>query len=180
MILGFQFVGHVVDDLATGCQPFLVTYSGGAHHVEALNTTSLGNQLAEGDQNANLADIRTIREKEKLRFPTDINQTCITIHRYAVLCHALFQGAGDPHPFVEALWKLATSMQNAAPFIVDKYMQLHAPALANVYFPSILRAVQVLAHEYLQQVQVNRMAGVTGVDLPDFRDLLSDLRRGTF
>lgn len=180
MILGFQFAGYGIDDFSTGCQPFLVTYSGGAHHVEVLNAASLGNQLAEGDQNANLADIRTIREKEKLRFPTDISQTCITMFRYAVLCQALFQGVGDPHPFVETLWKLAQSMQNAAPFIFDKYLQLHSPALASVYFPSILRTVQVLTQEYLQQVGVNEASGITGVDLPDFRDLVSDLRRGTF
>ena len=92
----------------------------------------------------------------------------------------MFQGAGAPHPFFESLWKMALAMENAAPFIVDKYMQLHAPALTRVYFPSILRTVQVLVREYLQQVQVNKEVGITGIDMPEFRDLLSDLRRGTF
>jgi hypothetical protein len=68
MILGFQFAGHGMDDFSTWSQPFLVTYSGGAHHVEALNAASLGNQQAEGDQNENLADIRTIGER-KIAFP---------------------------------------------------------------------------------------------------------------
>ena len=33
MIVSFQFVGHGVDDLATGCQPFLVTYTGSANQL---------------------------------------------------------------------------------------------------------------------------------------------------
>lgn len=181
MILGFQFVGHHgVDDLSTGCQPFLVTYSGGAHHIEALAVASLGNQLAQGDHNANLADIRTIREKERLRFPADINHTGITIYRYAVLCQTLFQGPGEPNTFVEAVWKFAHNMQNAAPFIVEKYLQVQAPSVASVYFPCVVRTMKVIVHEFLQQVEVNAQANYDGLELPDFRDLLSDLRRGTF
>ena len=147
MILGFQFKGHGVDDLSSGCQPFQVTYTGGAHHMEALNVASMGNQLVqEGDHNANLPDIQTIREKEKLRFLTDINQVCITFSRYAVLCQALFQGLGEPSTFVETLWKFANEMQNATPFIVDKFLQLHLPALTNIYYPSIIRTMQVLMY----------------------------------
>ena len=73
MILGFQFVGHGVDDLGSGCQPFQVAYSGGANHIDALEAASLSNQLTQGDQNANLADIRMIRDKERLKFPSDIS-----------------------------------------------------------------------------------------------------------
>ena len=180
MIVGFQFVGHGVDDLGSGCQPFQVSYSGGAHHMETLNAASLGKQLSQGDQNANLADIRIIREKEKVKFPTDISQTCITLYRYAVLCQVLFQGAGAANPFVAAIWTLANAMQNAAPFIAEKYQQVYTPMLASVYYPSIIRAVQVGAHEYLQHVGINAQDGHTGIDLPDFRTLVSDLRRGTF
>ena len=32
MVNGLQFVGHGVDDLATGCQPFMVVYSGNTNH----------------------------------------------------------------------------------------------------------------------------------------------------
>ena len=99
--------------------------------MEALNAASLGNQLSQGEQNANLADIRTIREKEKVKFPTDVSQTCITMFRYAVLCQALFQGTGDPNPFVESLWKFATALQNSAPFIAEKYQQVYTPAVAS-------------------------------------------------
>jgi hypothetical protein len=52
MVNGFQFVGHGADDLGTGCQPFLVAYSGGTHHLQALANASIGNQLEQGDQNA--------------------------------------------------------------------------------------------------------------------------------
>ena len=63
MINGFQFVGHHgVDDLMTGCQPYLVVYSGSAHHQQAL--ANISQQLAQGDhQNASLADYHTLREK---------------------------------------------------------------------------------------------------------------------
>ena len=180
MVLSFQFVGHGVDDLNTGCQPFLVTYAGGAHHVEALATASLGNQLSAGDHQANLADIRTIREKERLKFPIDVNQACTTIMRYAVLCQALFQGANGPNAFVDTVWKFANTMQNAAPFIVEKHLQVQSPAIANMYYPCVIRTMQVLVHEFLQQVETNDPPGYDGLDMPDFRDLVSDLRRGTF
>lgn len=108
MITGFQFVGHGVDDLGSGCQPFQVVYSGGANHVEALEVASLSNQLNQGNHNANLSDVRTIREKEILKFLTDISQTCITLYRFAVLCQAMFQDVSGPeNPLVAAQWKLA-------------------------------------------------------------------------
>ena len=180
MLLSFQFVGHGVDDLNTGCQPFLVTYACGAHHVEALATASLGNQMSQGDHQANLADIRTIREKERIKFATDVNQACITVMRYAVLCQALFQGTNGPNAFVDTVWKFANTMQNAAPFIVEKYLQVQSPAIANMYYPCVIRTMQVLVHEFLQQVETNDPPGYDGLDMPDFRDLVSDLRRGTF
>ena len=68
MIMGLQVVGHGIDDLATGCQPFMVTYSGSANHLEALAAASLGNQLAQGEQSASLGDYREIREREKCVF----------------------------------------------------------------------------------------------------------------
>ena len=72
----------------------------------------MANQLSQGEQNASLADIRTITE------------VCITLFRYAVLCQSLFQGVGPPHPFVEALWGTAVGLQNITPFVTDRYQEL--------------------------------------------------------
>ena len=182
MIVSFQFVGYGVNDLSTGCQPFQVTYSGGVNHMEALDTASIGNQLSQGEHNATLADIRTIREKEKVKFPNDISQTCITIQRYAVLCQAIFQGSGAENPWVGSVWKLANALQNGAPFIADSFQQHVArfATVASVYYPTIVRAVHVSTYEYLQQVGINEGEGHEGVELPDWRAVVADLRRGTF
>ena len=181
MIVGFQFAGHGIDDLSAGCQPFQVSYAGGEHQTEAMDAALISNQLSQGDQNASLADYRTIRNQEKVKFPRNISDTCITLSRYAVLCQTLFQGEGSLNPFVELLWHLCAAMLNAAPYISERYQQVaRIPAVANVYFPSIVRAVQVGVQEYLQQVGTNVVEGYTGVDLPDFRTLVNDLRRGTF
>lgn len=48
MVMGFQFTGFVPDDLLLGCQPFLVSYAGSAHHYVALAATHHGNQLSGG------------------------------------------------------------------------------------------------------------------------------------
>lgn len=120
MVVSFGFVGHGADDLLTGCQPFQVSYSGGAHHARALANAGESNLLSHGDQSVSLADIRTIRENEKLKFPKDATEVCITLYRFAVLCQVLFQGVGDAHPFVEGMWMLARNIQNTAPFITDR------------------------------------------------------------
>ena len=78
IIVGFQFVGHGVDDLRSGCQPFQVAYAGSASHYCAVTDASVSNQLAQGKQNASLADYRTIRDQEKIKFPRDITEVCIT------------------------------------------------------------------------------------------------------
>ena len=98
-----------------------------------------------------------------------------------MLCQTLFQGVGGPeNPLVAAQWKLAEDMQNAAPFIADRYLQVYTPTLSSVYFPRIVRAVQVGVHEYLHHVGTNAEARHHNVDLPDYRTLVWDLRRGTF
>lgn len=101
---------------------------------------------------------------------------CITLNRYCVLCQTLFQeGAGANNSFVAAMWQLAASLQNASPFITERYQQVsRVPAVSGVYFACIARAVQVSVREYLQAVGTNM------VDLPGFRLLTTDLRRGTF
>ena len=104
MVTGLQFPGHSVDDLGTGCQPFLVSYAGKAHHIQATAASAIADQLAQGEHSASLADVRTIREGEKVKFPLNATEVTVTLLRYAVLCQTLFQGAGDDHPFVDALW----------------------------------------------------------------------------
>ena len=181
MVIGFQFTGHGIDDLNTGCQPFLVAYAGSTHYYRALADANVSNQLDQGEQAASLTDYRTIREKEKVKFPRDILDVTITMERYSVLCQTLFQGAGAPNPFVEAMWQITASLKNATPFIVERYQQLAGvPGLRSTYFACIVRAIQVGVHEYLHTVGANRVAGHIGVELPDFRSLVTDLKRGTF
>ncbi len=182
-IVGFQFVGLGMDDLASGCQPFTVPYAGGASQLQALASADIGNQLAQGEQSASLADYRALREKEKVKFPRDAMDVIIAIGRYAVLCQTLFLGTGPDNPFVSTIWKLYAALSNAAPYITNKkYHQQVAitPSVANMYFPCILRAVQVSVQEYLQSVGTNVADSHVGVDLPDFKALLWDLKHGTF
>lgn len=181
MIVGFQFPGHSADDLSTGCQPFLVAYAGKAHHLQVTNSSAVANQLVQGEQNASLADIRTIREGEKIKFPQDITEVCVTLFRYAVLCQCLFQGVGPTHPYVEALWSTAVGLQNIAPFVTDRYRELaQVQNITRTYHARIVRAVQVNAHEYLQQISTNVVDSVIGVEVPNFAPMLQELRRGTF
>ena len=98
-------------------------------------------------------------------------------------CVKLCSGGRDPRtrPFVEALWQLTAAMQNAAPFITERYHQVaRLPSVVGVFFPCILRAVQVGAQEYFHQVSTNIIEGHTGAPLPDLRNLVGDLKRGTF
>ena len=78
MIVGFQFVGHGADNLGSGCQPFMVAYSGSSNHYLAA-AASVANQLSQGEQSASLTDYRTLRETEKVRFPRDVSEVCITL-----------------------------------------------------------------------------------------------------
>jgi hypothetical protein len=181
MIMGFQFVGPGVDDLTSGCQPFQVTYAGSVHHMEALSAATLANQLTQGEHQASLTDYRALRDREKVKFPRDITKVCITLSRYAVMCQALFQGTGPTNPMVAALWNLAGALNNAAPFITDRVQQVaRGPITSRVYYPTIVRAVQVMAHEYLQGIEVNVAEGHDGVEPLEFRTLVTDLRQGTF
>ena len=106
MVTGFQFVGLGVDDLASGCQPFAVSYDagGGGSQLQALESAEIGNQLAQGEHTASLSDYRTLREQEKVKFPRDITDVVITLGRFAVLCQTLFQGTGPDNPLVSAMW----------------------------------------------------------------------------
>ena len=181
MINGLQFVGHGVDDLTTGCQPFMVVYSGTTTHAQALADASISQQLALGDQNATLADYRALRSREKVKFPKDTLQVCITLTRYAVLCQTLFQGTGLANPLVDTIWKLVAALNNASPFITERHQQMvRSPAVTATYFACILRAVQVQVYKYMYLVQVNVAENHEGVELPELRSLVTDLKRGTF
>ena len=181
MIVSFHFGGHGPDDLNSGCQPFLVSYSGSANHYLAVAAASVGNQLAQNEQTASLADYRTIRDKEKIKFPKDVSETCITLCRFAVLCQVLFQGTGPAHPLVQAMWATALGLQNISPFVADRHQSVSRVAgVGATYFARILRAVQLGVHEYWQQVSTNVDESVMGVDVPNFASMLQDLKRGTF
>jgi hypothetical protein len=163
MVVAFQFTGHGVDDLMSGCQQFLVSYAGNAHYYNAVAATDVGNLLSHGEQNASQLDYRTIREKEKLKFPRDISEVCITSTRFAVLSQCLFQGAGLPHPFVEAMWTMVTGFQNAAPFITEHFHALtRYPSIASLYHAHIIWAIQVSMHDYMQLVASSAVDCITG------------------
>ena len=70
-------------------------------------------------------------------------------------------------------------MQNAAPFIADKYQQLYSTVPAGIYFPTIIRAVHVAVQEYLQALGTATNDDAS-VSLPEYRTLVGGLRRGTF
>lgn len=97
-----------------------MSYSGSANHSRSLADADVSYQLAQGEQNASLADYRTIREKEKLKLPRDITEVCITLTQYCVLCQTLFQGTGPANAFMEAMWRVTTTLQNAAPFNTER------------------------------------------------------------
>ena len=168
-------------DLTSGCQPFLVAYAGSAHHYQALAAASVSNRLAQGEQSASLADYRTIRDNERVKFPRDISEAAITLTRFAVLCQCLFQGPAAPHPFVDTMWHLAVTIQNIAPFVTERFYAVsHNPAIAATYFARVIRAVQVHVQEYLHGVATNTAGTGAGVELPSFGALAQDLKRGTF
>ena len=181
MIVSFHFGGNGPDDLSSGCQPFLVSYAGSANHYMAVAAASVGNQLAQNEQTASLADYRTIRDKEKIKFPNDVSETSITLYRFAILCQVLFQGTGPSHPLVQAMWATALGLQNISPFVADRHQSVSRVAgVGATYFARILRAIQLGVHEYLQQVAVNVEASVMGIEVPSFTTMLQDLKRGTF
>jgi hypothetical protein len=185
MVTGFQFPGHSADDLSTGYQPFLVVlaYARKAHHLQMTAASAVADQLAQGDTNASLSEIRSIREEgEKIKFPLNATEVCVTLFRYAVLCETLFQGAGDKHPFVESIWRVASGLKDMEPVVTDKYNDLASvrPGITSVYYARIVRVVQVCAHEYLHGVSTNETDSIAGVEVPDFRSMLQELIRGTF
>jgi hypothetical protein len=149
--------------------------------MHVLAAANLGNQLAQGEQNASLADYRSIRDTEKIKFPREVTEVCITVGCYAVLCQALFQGTGGAHPLVTTMWNLFSALNNAAPFITERYSHIvGAPHVTKYYYARVLRAIQVNVHEYMQEVSVNVAENHEGVGPLKLRTMIQELKRGTF
>ena len=104
--MGFGFAGVGPGDLTSGCNPFQVTCAGAQGYYSAQAAAGVALQLDQCLHNDNLlADIQAIKDKEKVRFPSDLHQVAITLQRYAVLVQTLFQGKpAAVHPFVKSLW----------------------------------------------------------------------------
>ena len=183
MVSSLNFAGNGPDDLAAGCQPFLVAYTSQNDHYRALDNATVANQLDQGTANASLADIREIREKEKVKMPRDLNQVSLTIRRFAVLVHTLFQGPGVTNPFVQCMWLLASTFHDRLPLYLSQLHSLAGTPWADVYPAHVLRHVQVNVCEYLQALQQVGNGGTeleTAPELPTFKELLRDLQRGAF
>ena len=137
-------------------------------------------QLDQGTNQATLADVRSIREKEKVKLPRDLHQVAVTVQRYAVLIHTLFQSENGPrHPFVRPLWNLAEAFAARLPFFVERHSQ-HNGEVHSSYPTRVLRHIQVRAIEYFQRI-ASAHAGFEAVDsAPTFEELLEDLGHGNF
>jgi hypothetical protein len=86
-----------------------VTYTSARALQEAQEVASTTQQLEQGSQNASLADIKSIKERERIRFPRDLHHVCITLQRYAVLL---------------TLWALADDFRTKLPFLLDSHQNL--------------------------------------------------------
>lgn len=180
MVTSLNFAGNGPDDLTAGCQPFLVVYTSQADHYRALDDATVANQLDQGTANASLADIRDIREKEKVKLPRDLNQVSLTLRRFAILVHTLFQGPGTANPFVKCMCLLANKFLERLPHYLGQHQMLLAGTpWGEVYPAHVLRHVQINVYEYLQALQVG---GSTDdpPELPNFQELHRDLQRGCF
>lgn len=177
MVASLNFAGNGPDDLTAGCQPFLVAYTGANDHYRALDTAMVANQLDQGVANASLADIRDIKDKERVKLPRDLHQVSLTLQRFAVLAHTLFQGPGESNPFVRCMWVLASTFQERLPLYLEQHQALTGTPWAEVYPAHVVRHVQVSVYEYLQALQV---VGTVAPEVPAFQDLLLGLQRGSF
>jgi hypothetical protein len=180
-IITFTFAGSGIDDLTSGCNPFLVSYSGAKAQQEAREVANLSLQLDQGVNQATLADVRSIRDKEKVRLPRDLHQVAVTLQRYAVLAHTLFQSeVGPRHPLVRALWHLAETFAARLPFLAERHHAQPPGEVYNSYPTRILRHVQVRTSEYFQRI-ASANAGFDAVDnAPSFDEMLEDLGHGNF
>jgi hypothetical protein len=182
MVTSFNFAGHGSDDLSTGCQPFLIVYTGAGDYYRAQESAAVAAQLDQGSANASLADIRELKSSEKVKMPKDLHHVSLTLQRFAVLVHTLFQGPGNGHTLVQAVWLLANTFQAKLPLYVEKYRDVQGTHLAETYPAHVLRFVQVAVQEYLQAVQIGGadIGGYGAPETPQFHELLTGLQRGSF
>ena len=182
MISGFSFAGTGPNELAGGCSPFLVVYTGARALQEAQDVAATTHQLEQGSQNASLADIRSIKDKERIRFPRDLHHVGISLQQYAVLLQCLFQGSGAPHPLVRSVWALADDFRTKLPFLLEAHQNLgrESPESYLQLPVRILRYVQVVVIEYLQRISTVAAGFAEVDDAPRFNDLIQDLQWGTF
>jgi hypothetical protein len=178
MVATLNFAGHGPDDIGAGCQPFLVAYTGADDHYRAMDNAMVANQLDQGTANASLADIRDIREKEKVKLPRDLNQVSYTLQRFAVLVHALFQGPGEVNPFVKCMWLLANTFNERLPLYLGQHQALRGTPWYDVYPAHVVRHVQINVYEYMQALQVS--GAPEAPELPNFQALHRSLQRGSF
>lgn len=139
----------------------------------------VANQLEQGTAQASLSDIRDIREKEKVKLPRDLHQVSLTLQRFAVLAHVLFQGPGEPNPFVRCMWLLASTFHERLPlYLVQHHDVVMGTPWAAVYPAYVVRHVQINIYEYLQSLV--QVGGASASELPSFQELLRDLQRSSF
>jgi hypothetical protein len=178
LVTSLNFVGNGPDDIASGCQPFLVTYTGADDHYRALDQATVAEQLDRGSTNASLADIREIREKERVKMPQDLNQVLYTLRRYAILVHTLFQGPGATNPFVESMWRLSNVFNDRLPVYLGEHQKLRGTVWYHVFPSHVIRYVQVSVHEYLHELQSSNIGSPPPP--PTFVELHRSLQRGSF
>ena len=88
MIVRFQFCGgYCTDNLASGCQRFLVLNASPTNHTQALAPADHADQLDQGKHhNASLLDYQqAIQEKGKVKFPNKVYEANIMIYCFAML-----------------------------------------------------------------------------------------------
>jgi hypothetical protein len=86
--------------------------------------------------------------------PKDLHQVSLTLQQFAVLVHTLFQGPGNGHTLVQALWLLANTFQAKLPLYLEQYREVQGGPMADHYPAHILRFVQISVQEYFQAVQI--------------------------
>lgn len=185
MRTSFNFAGHGPDDLTGCCQePIAVAYTGSEDHYRALDSAMEANQLNQGAANASLADIREIRENEKVKLPRDLNQVSYTLQRFAVLVHVLFQGPGITNPFVKAMWTLANTFGTRLPVNLNQHQLLRGTLVSyDVYPAHIVRHVQITMYERVPSSHAGhgrgntRTAGFLQTAPESWEGILPDLTR---
>ena len=176
LVTSLNFVGNGPDDIASRCQPFLVTYTGADDRYRALDQATVAEQLDQASANASLADIRESREKVRVKMPQDLNQVLYSLRRFAILVHTLFQGLGATNTFVESMWRLSNVFNDRLPLYLGEHQKLQGTVWYDVFPSHVIRYVQISVHEYLHELQSSSGSGPPLS--PTFAELHRSLQRG--